>query len=501
MSAAESQNIRFMKFWEYALNLKTILSPEDRATDAISLFLEIVGESNIGLHTVSTALLKWTQVMRSQRRFSDTKRMQLIRELHAVYKNAIIQGIIEDGNEFTSIINATKAEKTPSGSLKNFQTKCSSEVCREISKNRATSKSLAVATDVLMMSFFNRGETIANTAFLQKSLYETSLAQANALVMRNRLAEQQQYVFPLGQWRSREKKIMRDVESDIERLIAKFMGDALASEIAIEAWIETALDCGLTDAEIRAVQARQTMRYSYLNEICPAKITESRLREIDKLIANGLAEYTERWYVIALQRKSANKSEKVGNRDRNMTNAAPTIKTPFDASSKAIMKLLSEKNLVTQVFYPYETLVKRVGKRLKKYSRPFIAGFVFIKTSEQLIGRVEQSVKGYGVVLKSKADNGGNYLGVPDGEMLLFQKTVGEFTDDAVIEEIEMPMITEGDVIGIKGFGMENSFKVETLISQDSKKKTLTLLLKVANGSENYKTPKVLTIKAERIIR
>ena len=144
-----------------------------------------------------------------------------------------------------------------------------------------------------------------------------------------------------------------------------------------------------------------------------------------------------------------------------------------------MQKTLADKRFGVTVFYPYEDLFRRVGKKIRKFSKPYISNFMFFKASEPVTCELEPEIKEYGRIIKGPERRSSAYAVVPPAEMDRFRKAVGCFSDDCQVEVEDFPALRKGDKIGITGFDAVRPYEIDSVIDGKTGEKKVTLRLVV----------------------
>ena len=445
---------------------------EGISAKAARAFAGAVGAPNAATLTLPQALLKFSQLTARGQRLSRNTRLQYLRRLHTLYISAVKQGLFGYAEEagFTQLIAALGAEGAPEAATR----LTASALCRRMAAVGQESEHDAMLADLLLLSVYDRGTSLRDAVHRHKGA--DVLPHVRAIVRRHQQAPQQQYVFQLAQWREREASATAAVSRQLNELLRRYAYEGSLPDLSAEAWIEAATACGIPDAEIRAAVRHVPAAYSYLADVAPAELSAERLARIEADVAGWFADYTERWYVVRLLRTPGGLRGAAAPQ-KGARKAPKVVATPTSVSAERIKECLADEAAGVEAFFPYQELVKKVGKRLEKYSRPYISSFIFLRLSHSMIPDVAKVIADYGRFVKSRCSSTSHYSIIADTAMADFRQAIGYLDSGAAVEITEVAVPAPGDVVGLAAYGPEKSFLVEKVIDYNAGRSTVTLQL------------------------
>lgn len=475
------------------LELQSVANQRSLTSKAINSFLDAVGEQNLNVLTLGEALTKWSQLMQHRDRLSGQTRLQYLRRMHTLYKSAVKQKEIETYEDcFNPIIENTPDEKSESGRQKQPS---ASKLCAKIASVRGSSDNDKQLADIIMLAVYDRGITLSQAINRQRT--DSEIPQVSDIIDNYHQANRQTYVFPLSQWKFRDEVISGDILQGINKFItSNYSYECPVVQLPSEAWVEAAIKCGLSDAEIKAMVGQVPDNYSYLKDVEPAVLSKERIKELTLCVANQFSDRTERWHIIRLARTPGGLRQSKTAKGKKQKPSRRKIVTPTMVSAENIISLLKADKIKVETLYPYQDLVRRVGKRMEQISRPFISDLMFIRLSESQISVVSQAIENYGRFVKSREAGSYRHAIVPDVQMENFQTAIGYFNGENPVEISEVKVPTEGDMIGIMAIDPEKSFEVEKIVNYKTGKSSITLqLAKVEKLADGKVERSVITVK------
>ena len=425
--------------WDYVVSLAPELKPNSIAYKSVRSFTDIIGHKNRDGYSLTDALTKWTQVM-TARGVSPSTRLSYLTKLHSFYKSAVKLGLLEYQSIFDPFLDEAREQKdnpVEQGTL-------ASEICLRLVADRSLTETDRKLRDLLMLSVYDCGANPMDAVFFKKTDLP-SLPQISAIIKANSLNPQQQYAIALDQNRDRANTVTKNIRTALTRLLATYGYKGSVKDFAAEAWLEAATTLGYTDSAIKTAIKEVPARCSYIEKAQPEDVLASDLAKMSADVANYFEDYTERWYLVRLNRVVASVTER-----RKKSGAGR------DRAAELIGDALRKDSLATETFFPYQELTRRVGKKLKTVSKPYISGFMFIRTSAPKLPAIAAEIIDWGRLTRRSRRSDAPYAIVADREMERFKTAVGLMTAASNIRVENMPAVRPGDKVVVRGSGYED---------------------------------------------
>lgn len=109
-----------------------------------------------------------------------------------------------------------------------------------------------------------------------------------------------------------------------------------------------------------------------------------------------------------------------------------------------------------ELFYPYEEIYRRIGKKITTLQKPVIPDIVFFKYPETDVYPMFQKIGDIAWGYKTDGKDGDKYATVPRAAFERFQEAIGQFTPDYQVAPIGEIPLKEGDTVVILEAGLEN---------------------------------------------
>ncbi|MDE5849675.1 MAG: hypothetical protein K2H38_05995 [Muribaculaceae bacterium] len=277
--------------------------------------------------------------------------------------------------------------------------------------------------------------------------------------MRN--APQAKYVFPLQQGKRREPAIVKDLLSELHatgrRAGLKF-AESFSRESITALWVAAAIREDIPYGEIRGVLTTLPGAYACLSLIPPVEVSESRKSEIMNMVAFSITNKNPGWFVLRL--RSGVTPEKIKER----------LKEKESPLQRQI-----------QYYYPMRTIKKIEKKKVVSTEVPVIPGLLFFRLPYDRVAPLIGLIGDLAWCYRTSNTPSSPYSVIPQGEMRIFQRCVGAFTEDVEMDIVsELPPLNIGDEVMIEDGSMLNG-QVATIRKVRNVDGTLTYTLRLSD--------------------
>ncbi len=350
--------------------------------------------------------------------------------LHTLYKEwASISDSDGDDNPFSISISEFDTESTGK-KLKEIEDnlEAASRMTKQAIKQESSAYSYVKSFQYLL---FNPFATLKDIVNLKYSDVRPDVLHLEDIVTSMRDAPQAKYVFPLKQGKRREPAIVKDLLVELHatarRAGLKF-GTSFSRDSITSLWIAAAIKEDIPYEEIRGMIENLPEAYSFLSLIEPAEVSDKRKEEILKTVAYSISNKNPGWFVLRL--RSGVTPEKIKERLKE-----------------------KESPLARQILYYYPT---RTVKRLEKKKvvtevSPVIPGILFVRLPHDQVGALMGIIGDLAWCYRTSANPASPYSVIPQAEMKIFQRCVGEFTADVEMDIVsELPSLSVGDEVKIE---------------------------------------------------
>lgn len=315
---------------------------------------------------------------------------------------------------------------------------------------------LGIATDLLLMSLLQGARPLSEIVELRRSElsdssdaplatseedldlynvaeYHPEIADEIEALIARRSDPRRKYVFDLNQSRltprQREKKV-NGLLLDLLRLRNIPLYNNVKTTID-SYWAYAALRAGAAAADILSILRYVPAGVPILALALPVgeEVPKFRHLAINEVVASVFIENPLRWYAMKLR---------------------PYIK--FDELAARFKALETDKLLKTpDIFYPYEEIAKKIGKKLVFDKKPIIRDIVFFRSRVTDIYPMFSKIGDLAWCYTTQGRTGKTYAAIPNSSFMVFQKTIGYFTPDYKVAPIGALAPLPGEKIVVVG--------------------------------------------------
>lgn len=393
---------------------------QQQAVDSLDRFL---GGTPVSLDDINEDLLNEWVAWAFYKGYAYGSVLTYLGRLSALYGKAVKEGVVPKTDSFAQI--RVKLKQATDASLEvNAIPDCFSKLRRLVLADFSKNPLRQLAKDLVLFSLYHGGLSFEELAGYRKDDCRGDDDAIQAIVERY-ARPKNRYLFPLNQSERTANQLNRTISSLFSDAL-KFVGlhlSAYRSDTAVDLWAAAAMHCGFSAAEIAGcigTASRVNPLYSFA---AGKELTAERIAEIRRRVARILARDPEDWY--AMQFRPGVDYDMIQNRMK-------TVGITFAKS-----------------FYPMEEIVRRVGKKMKRESRPVMRGLFFFKSRAtglpELFYRIGDLAWGY----RYSKDPRSPYAAIPQKSIEEYETAVGKFVDCIEAHSDGFLRLEEGDKVEI----------------------------------------------------
>ncbi len=270
----------------------------------------------------------------------------------------------------------------------------------------------STATDIMLLALLNGCMPINEIATL-KTDAATAFDPDSADIVRRQSSARRKYVFNLNQSSLTARQLDRSVSA---QLIGMLSARRLPLFTSVNATIETywayaALRSGVSTADIVATLGHAPEGIPFLQLIARSEITPARRYAVVRTVAEVFVDNPYHWYAMRLR---------------------PHV------SYADVAARLSHIDKVDPplLFYPYEEITRRTGRKLTSEKRPVIKDVVFFNSRVTDIPPMFRHIGDLAWCYTVSGKTGTTYAAIPGSSFKRFQETIGRFTSDYEVAPI-----------------------------------------------------------------
>ena len=310
-------------------------------------------------------------------------------------------------------------------------------VLREILKKQSD---FDVYEDLLLFSLVNGALPVEEVAMIKKGDAAIYNNEVSRLIIARNQSPRREYVFDLRQSYATPRQIRSAIAEGLKPLLAKIgiPADADPDEAVRSLWAACAIQSGATASE--ALGRLQGPAPYSLPEFCIPANDIPDIRLWDNAVHSMIAHELPVWYAMHLRKG-----------------------VDFDDLRKKIADCVRP---VPELFYPSETVRRRVGNKTVFEEHPFISRTAFFKSRQENILPMFALIGDKAWCYRVTNTPGAPYAAISSRDMQRFQAAIGVFTPDIEIHPLGELTPRPGESVIIIKAGFDNrEGEVEEVIS------------------------------------
>ena len=269
-----------------------------------------------------------------------------------------------------------------------------------------------VAADMLLCSLLRGAEPFAALARLTKGDALQIADEPLRSVLDYNITPKRRFVFDLRQSYLTPAQIYKETAKSLTELFRPVTGLTAVDPDTLSAslWGACAIRCGATASEALSLLGRPAPYSlpSFIKDITAA--SQPSAAPWRRAVASLLAQGMPRWFAMHIRKG-----------------------VDFDTLRRDIAEAVHP---APELYYPCETIRRRLGKRTVVEDHPFIASTAFFRTRQELIMPMFHAIGDKAWCYRLSNSPGSPYAVIPQADMKRFQAAVGIFTPDIELHPI-----------------------------------------------------------------
>ena len=270
--------------------------------------------------------------------------------------------------------------------------------------------------DLLLLSLLNGAMPIEEVAMLRKGDADRLSDVSQTIIDRN-IDSRRDFLFNLRQSYKTPKQLSKSVSDAILSKYGRFAAsdEAGAQSLVREIWVAIAMKSGATYSETLAAldDAGSSSRYMWINTV-------------NSVLTHDMP----RWYAMHLRKG-----------------------VDFEELRKEIAEQIRP---VPELFYPGETIRKRVGNKMVINDKPFISNTVFFRSFPDRVQPMFSKIGDKAWCYRVTRESGSPYAVISPIDMRRFQMVIGVFTSDMEIHPLGTLVPRPGEQVMVVKAGYGN---------------------------------------------
>lgn len=365
---------------------------------------------------------------------------QRLNILNSLYKTAAENGLIKPCHTPREIARQIEASDfTIPPLLKASVFDKSLSLIRRFAKD---SENYCVYGDILIFSLLNKARNLEEIIYLKKEDIKDHTGHSRNILER-KTDSRRRYVFDLKQSIQTKRQIVSTVTEAIKQIFSHipWFEKCTFEDLANSLWVALAIRSGATLSEAYRCLNRQAPYVGPSFCKLSGNGHESPLmwqNAIDILITHELP----KWYAMHLRRGVC--------------------------FSDIRQEILDRIKPVPELFYPVESIRKKLKGKTKVIEQPFISQTVFFKSYPENVLPMFSEIGDKAWCIKVSSNSDAPYAVIPRNEMLRFQQAIGVFSSDTEVHPLGSLVPKPGETVILIQAGYDGrEAKVEEVLQND----------------------------------
>jgi len=348
-----------------------------------------------------------------------------VKRLSSLYGKVVKDGATDDNGCF-SRVKAKLANASKSCVEINSDPDCFRKLHTLAHTNLSKSPARQLAKDMVLFAIYNGGLTFKELASYKKTDY-TGHDSAILDIVGRYSKPKNKYLFPINQSERTPNQLDRIIEalfSDALRLV-NIKLSSYKTTTAIDLWAAAAMRCGISASDIASCIGRDGLVNPAYSFATKKEISTECKEETLRLVSRMLTMDPDNWYAMQFR---------------------PRVS--YDMI-KARMKAVGIP--FRDTFYPMEEIVRRIGKKTVRESRPVVPGLLFFRCKAAEVHEIFFNIGDLAWGYRQTRAPRSPYAVISNSAIRIYQHTIGQFTEGMEIYPEGTIKIEAGDRVKIIG--------------------------------------------------
>lgn len=368
--------------------------------------------------------------------------------LNSLFKEAAENGVMSPCNEPRNIarqLDSTGFE-IPQFLRAAVFNKTLSLIRRYTRKNNPSN----IYVDILVFSILNGAKPLDEIIYIKKDNLSDYFGCSKIILERN-VDSRRRYVFNLQQSNLTRRQIIASVDNGLKQIF-EYVSDTKGltlDKLSASLWVALAIRGGATASEALRCVGREAP-YSVPSFCAVSDETPQHKETWQNAIEMLVTHELPKWFVMRLRR---------------------------GVGFNELQKEISDKiHPMPELFYPVETIRKKLGGKTSFVEQPFISQTVFFRSYPENVLPMFALIGDKAWCLRVSNNTDAPYAVIPQNEMLRFQRAIGVFSADAEIQPLGTLTPKPGEVVILIQPGYDNR---EALVEEIMESECGTVLFRV----------------------
>ncbi|MDE6702692.1 MAG: phage integrase SAM-like domain-containing protein [Muribaculaceae bacterium] len=434
-------------------------STSDSRQKAFNAFLNFIGGDEVSVeHFAETYLLEWAAWL-IQNGYTQKTAAFYLKQLGTLYNQAAADGLVPQSDALGIVRKRLLA--IPEADFSEMATDLVNRLRIFLQSWSAGHVTKGLATDIIAFAILNGGMSFEQIANYKKADYQGNDELLKRVV--DKYAQpRNKYLFPLGQSVKTSAQMKKELSKLFYIALTPY-GLSLSKDeetTATDLWSLAALQNGVAPRVLLGMTDGYAPSFNPVYGLLkPVIVIDEEKVVIQKRLIASLTANPTHWY--AMQFRPRVKFEQV----------------------KQALEAIKDEVKCTDLFYPSEEIMRRVGNKMVKECKPIIPGLLFFRSRPTDITTIFRHIGNLAWCYRQTNDRTSPYAVIPTSEILAYQTVIGQFSSDIELLPEGTLSIKENDRVIILGGNLVGQEATVTGVKASEGGRTIYKLSFIGNNS------------------
>lgn len=454
--------VNLMSFFRTKITEIPNKSTADSRQKAFNAFLNFVEDDDVSVEDFSeTHLLEWAAWL-IQNGYTQKTVAFYLKQLGTLYNQAAADGLVPDADVLSEVRKRILA--IPEGDFSKVMVDEVTGLRKFLQAWAAGHVTKGLATDIVAFAILNGGMTFEQLANYKKTDYQGNDELLKRVV--DKYAQpRNKYLFPLGQSVKTPAQMKKELSKLFYIALTPYGLSLSKNEetTAADLWCLAALQNGVAPRVLLGMTDGYVPSFNPVYRLLePLTVTVEETAAMQQRLITSLTANPTHWY--AMQFRPRVKFEQV----------------------KQALEAIKDNVKCTDLFYPSEEIMRRVGNKMVKERKPVIPGLLFFRSRPSDITTIFRHIGNLAWCYRQTNDRTSPYAIIPTSEIHAYQTVIGQFSPDVELLPEGTLSIKENDRVIILGGNLVGQEATVTGVKASEGGRTIYKLSFIGNNSVEW---------------
>ena len=426
---------------------------------AFNAFVSFVGKDEITADQFSESFLLDWAVWMIQNGYTQKTVAFYMKQLGTLYNQAVADGLVPPSEASKNVRD--RVSDIPERDFVSIDVNAVDKLQRFLKAWAAGKTTKGLAADVVAFAILNGGLSFQEIAGYKKVDYHGDNQLLKSIVEKY-VKPRNKYLFPLDQSSNTPAQMKKELSKLFYLALTPF-GLKLSKHeetTAADLWSMAALESGVAPCELAGLSDGYIPSFNpVLKLIDQRAIADDERAVAQKRIIAMLTDNPMNWYAMQFR---------------------PRVK--YEQIRQALEEIKDEVKC-SDLFYPSEEIMRRIGHKMVKERRPVVPGLLFFKSRATDIPTIFRHIGNLAWCYRQTNDHTSPYAIIPSAQIQAYQTIIGQFTPDMELLSEDSLNINENDRVIILGGSFVGHTATVSAVKPTSAGRTIYKLSLIGNNN------------------